>query len=982
LISQGHGAEWEYSEKPAIEQLIKMGYEYKSNQQLKLERDDFNQGLLLQRLRKGIKKINPWIDEEGIQDAISRLQKFETAIAIDANEMAYARMMGLSRAYLQPITVPNLEEGNKPSTVKFFDFDSIGNNDFLVTRQFWLWGHKEQVFPDIVLFINGIPLVVIECKSPTEKNPITQAIMKNLTTYQQRNTGYEKMFYYNQILVATCGSQAVYAPTYAEPSQYKEWVDPYPYSIEEIESRFGKARKQEILIACMFEKGHFLDLIYNFISFETDAGEKIKKLAKYQQYRAVVKSLSKLESGKTSTEKGGVIWHTQGSGKSLTMLWFALQLKRKYENATILVVTDRKQLDKQIYMKFRNCGFASPEKAKDKDDLKTLLTNAKGKTIMATVFKFLRKKATAISFEPIFVLVDEGHRTQYGVTSSDMRIALPNAIFYAYTGTPLMKNERTRQVFGDYIDKYKLKESEADGSTVPIYYENRLTELSVGDESVDVVFERMFKHLDKESREEIKKRYANHTAIASAPDRIEKICLDMLKHYENVIRPNGFKAMIVAPSREAAVTYKEQLDRLSAPLSKIIMTSDPAKDIQKGWNKYELTEKEKEMYEERFNLPIAEEPLSILIVVDMLLTGFDSPILQVLYLDQTLKEHTLLQAIARVNRPYKETKTHGLIIDYWGISKNLREAFELYDDIDVENSLRPLDDQKELLKEQHKRVMSYFANLPYRNDLEEAVKILEPEDIQEQFNYDFKQFSKTMDTVLPDPITNQYREDMSFLANVRAATRTAYFNENFSLEGYGEKVKKLIEESVKASETIKLIPPTKIDNKNFMKLVNSYGSNQTRASIIEHKIGKVIEDEEQTDPEFYKSLRDRLERLIAEQRDKKFADAQEFRKLQMLLDELFAQEEKSKALGFNVRVQFAIFNILQKVTGVFDTAKRLTFEIHNALQPLKVIDWRQKDNVQKKMRVTVKDILYASNVQKDVNEIAARIVDLLKVHPD
>lgn len=985
MISEGHGTEWQYSEGPAINQLIKMGYEYKSNLQLNKERDAYNQGLLLNRIQKALKKFNTWIDDEGVSETLTQLQKFETTIAMDANEIAYARLMGISRGFLQPITAPNLEAGNKPYTIKFFDFEHIENNEFLVTHQFWLWGHKENVYPDIVLFVNGIPTVVIECKSPTEHNPIAQAINNNLATYQKRNTGYEKMFYYNQILVAMCGSQAVYASTYARPDQYKEWVDPYPLTKEEIEKTFGKARKQEILIAGMFEKSRLLDLIHNFISFEVDAGEKIKKIAKYQQYRAVSKSLTKLEAGNTPIDKGGVIWHTQGSGKSFTMLWFALQLKRKYDNATILVVTDRRQLDKQIHTKFINAGFPAPEKASDKDDLKSLLSNAKGKTIMTTVFKFLSKNgrsASPVSYDPIFVLVDEGHRTQYGVTAADMRVTLPNAIFYAYTGTPLMKNERTRLVFGDYIDKYKLKESEADGSTLPIYYESRLTELSVGDESLDVVFERMFKHLDKDSREKIKKRYANPTAIASAPDRIRKICLDILKHYETVVRPNGLKAMVVAPSRQAAVTYKEELDRLSAPASRIIMTPDRIKDKERGWDKYELTEKEKELYEDRFNLPINKEPLSILIVVDMLLTGFDSPILQVMYLDQGLKEHTLLQAIARVNRPYREIKGHGLIIDYWGISKNLRDAFELYDDADIQNILKPLADQRELLKQQHKKVMNYFSGISDKRDIDEAVEILEPEDLQEQFNYDFKQFCKTLDAVLPDPVTNQYRSDVTFLGRVRAAARTAYFNEDLSLEGYGEKVKKLIEESIEASETIKLIPPTKIDNKNFMKLINSYGSNRTKASIITHKIKKVIDDNEETDPEYYKSLKARLEKLIEEQRKKKISDAQEFRKLQALLEELFAKEEVSKSLGFNVRVQFAIFNILQKVTGNFDIAKDVTFEIYNTLQPLKVIDWREKDNVQKRMRVAVKDLLNDREIHKDVNEISSRIIDLLKVHPD
>jgi type I restriction enzyme R subunit len=273
-------------------------------------------------------------------------------------------------------------------------------------------------------------------------------------------------------------------------------------------------------------------------------------------------------------------------------------------------------------------------------------------------------------------------------------------------------------------------------------------------------------------------------------------------------------------------------------------------------------------------------------------------------------------------------------------------------------------DQKELLKEQYNKVLSYFEGLTAK-DIDKAVEILMPEDVREQFEYDFKQFSKTMDAVLPDPVINQYRENLSFLANIRAQARTAYFDENLNLEGYGEKIKQLIEESIVASNTIKLIPPTKIDNKNFMKLVNSYGSNQTRASIIESKIRKVIEENEEKNPEFCRTLKERLERLIAKQHDEKITDANEFMKLQALLEELFAEEEKSKALGFNVRVQFAIFGILEKVLKDFEPAKKITFDIYYVLQPLKVIDWRQKENNLKKMRVTVKDILTKNNIHKD-----------------
>jgi len=985
MILEGQGSEWEQSEKPTIEQLVQMGYEYKNNKELNLTRESFNEPLLLDRLEDAIRGLNPWIDDYGVEDAIRQIRKFDTNIQIDANEIAHSKIIGLSKGNLEPITVmQDLGDGNKPHTVKIIDFENpeSENNDFLVTNQFWVWGHKDYIYPDVMIFVNGIPFVVIECKSPFISNPLNEAIHNNLARYQERDTGFEKLFYYNQILVATCGTQAKYAPTYSDAHHYREWVDPYPLTKDQVEEKFGKIRKQEVLISGMFEKSHLLDLIRNFTVFETDNNKRIKKIAKYQQFRAVNKTLARIEAGKTPQEKGGVIWHTQGSGKSLTMLWLALKLKRKYGNPTVLVVTDRRQLDKQITNTFKSCGFPNPEQASDSDDLKTTVENNKGKTIMTTIHKFLFRdeEPRVLSKEPCFVLVDEGHRSQYGGTNADMRTALPNAIFFAYTGTPLLKNDKTRQWFGDYIDKYKLAQSEADGATIPIYYESRLTDLQVEGESVNKAFARITKDADDETKDMAKRKFANKTAIASAPDRIKKICLDIIEHYENVVRPNGLKAMIVAPSRKAAGIYKEELDKLNAPESRPIMIDDP-RDKTLGLEKYNLSKSDREKYAERFKLPIEQEGLSILIVVDMLMTGFDAPILQVLYLDQGLKEHNLLQAIARVNRPYGTVKTHGLIVDYWGISKNLSDAFEMYDDSDVQQSLKPLDDAKQQLKLRHAKVMTHFQEIDKEN-LDQVIELLTPEDKREEFEHDFRQFSKFMEIVLPDPEATKYRQDLRFLSRTRAAARTAFIDENLVLRDIGAKVKKLIEESITASEAIQLIPPTKIDNKNFMKLVNSYSSNKTRASVIEKKARKVIDNNESKNPEYYKSLKIRLEEIIDVLRNKKFEDAKKFNELQELLQELFKGEDKWKELGFDIKVQFAIFTTLEKILD-FDKAKKITFQIHDALKPHKVIEWRKKDNIKKEMRVAIKDILYENEIDDEqAQKIATELVDLSVVNVD
>lgn len=979
----GHGPEWEESEKPAIEQLIKLGYEYVNQQDLNKTRESYNDPLLLDRLEKAILRLNPWIDEDGIVDSIRQLRKFDTSIAIDANEITHAKIIGLSRKHLEPITVTqDLGDGSKPHTVKIIEFDpeKIDENDFLVTNQFTVWGHKENIFPDVMVFVNGIPVTVIECKSPFISNPIHEGISDNISRYQLRNTGFEKLFYYNQFIVVTCGTQAQYANPYSPENQYREWKESYPFSNIHIKEKFGRDRKQEILIAGMLSKENLLDLIRNFTVYETVESQRIKKIAKYQQFRAVNKALERIGQEGTSKEKGGIVWHTQGSGKSLSMVWLALKIKRKYGNPTLLVVTDRRQLDRQIHDTFSACGFPNPEKAKDKDNLKSIIQNHKGKTVMTTIFKFpffKNEEPHAISEEQLFVLIDEGHRSQHGVTHADMKAALPNAIFLAFTGTPILKKSKTKEVFGEYIDTYKISQSEADGATVPIYYESRLNELQVEGETVDKAFDRITRDYDEQTKDDAKKKYANKTAIASSPDRIKKICLNILDHYENTVKPNGLKAMIVAPSRAAAVTYKEELEKLNAPESRIIMTSMP-QDKKLGWDEYELTQSDKERYTERFKMSIEEEGLSILIVVDMLLTGFDAPILQVLYLDQGLKEHNLLQAIARVNRPYANVKKHGLIIDYWGISKNLRDAFEMYDDADINDIVKPLDDAKEQLRLRHHKVMGHFEN-SNKEDLDELIELLTPVDKREEFEYDFKQFAKYMDMVLPDPDAAKYRNDLSFLARTRAAVRTAFRDENLDLRDLGAKIKQLIEESIQSKQTVQLIPPTKIDSDNFVKLIDSYKSNKVKASIMEAQAKKVIQEKESTNPEYYHSLSMKLKELIEELKQKKYKDAETFKLLREFFNELFeGEDEKTKAEGFENKKQYAIFLVLIKHFEP-EKAKEVAKKIFVVLEPLmKIIEWKRNEHDQKKMRVAIKDILSEEIDYEDADNLSSYIVGIMK----
>ena len=392
------------------------------------------------------------------------------------------------------------------------------------------------------------------------------------------------------------------------------------------------------------------------------------------------------------------------------MLWLATQLMYRFGNPPIVIVTDRTQLDEQIHGTFKACGFPDPIPAGSRKHLQSLLSNPRGKTIMTTIQKFGSKENHIHTDEKVIALVDEAHRTQYKFNAEAMRSAMPNAVFFAFSGTPIdKKNKSTYNVFGPLLDKYSFEESKNDGATLKIMYEDRMPDLYVeGADSIDHIFERVFSDLDQDTKHRLKKEYVTKEKIGEAPARIRKICLDLIDHYTTRIQPNGYKAMVVASSREVAVTYKRELDKLNAPRSKIIMTSHLGEKGKDGasWDEYYLTSEQREDEADRFK--DANDATKILIVVDMLLVGYDVPIVQAMYLDKGLREHTLLQAIARVNRLYDVRKTY---VDYCGITKDLQKALAIFEEEDIKGALEPAEKELEELKNRHQEVMLFFSDM-------------------------------------------------------------------------------------------------------------------------------------------------------------------------------------------------------------------------------------------------------------------------------
>ena len=708
-------------------------------------------------------------------------------------------------------------------------------------------------------------------------------------------------------------------------------------------------------------------------------------------------------------ERGGVVWHTQGSGKSLTMLWLATKIRRepRLANADIVVVTDRTQLDKQISDTFRRCGFPAPERM-DRSrpepeerrarrrrerpdraaplDLQTFLKQG-GRTVMTTIQKFEEAVATPDgkldvlnNSDNVFIMVDEAHRTQYGVLGSLMSQALPNAVMIGFTGTPIDKGSgrSTMKRFGPLIDSYTIPQSVADGATVPIWYEARLPELAVeGPTTLDSLFDAMFGEHPDGVREEIRRRYANRETVAGAERRIQMIALDIAEHCKGKVRPNGFKAQVVAPSRAAALRYAEQLKSFGLRAYPIVTTNHndgPEFQVAKELDHEQITN--------RFVDPDGEP--EVLVVVDMLLTGFDAPVEQVLYLDRPLREHGLLQAIARVNRRFSHDKsgtptekTHGLVVDYCGISQDLEQALSTFDWPDVQDTMQVMEEDPAIVIEAAAvRAESHFK----REDLSNTwacVLNFAPDantegnykaDLFERFNADYRQFSRLMDRLLPDPKALPYFDRLARLTLIRSYVRAHFLRENADVNwtDIGSKVKQLIDQRISA-EVRQMMQPVSILDQDFDQKIAHLPHAEARASVMEHAIRAQIHERLEQNPVFYERLSQRLARIIEQMRSQLIDAAEAYRQMADLQKDV--QDEATVAARHGLSpVSLAIYEILQEPPDTGDGERRarqdagsyvvevdagirdVALEVEEVIARHTVIDWQNNYDAQREMR--------------------------------
>ena len=974
-------SEYQYVEHPLLSQLESMSWSVIDQgpgipkDPAKSLRSDFRQWMLKDVFLRTVHDINRtetnerWLTNSQLDQLYEDFTDFGTQKLLPANEEA------LSRLFKWQVD-ENTATGEQDPVVKIIDFDNWEANEFIAINQFRIdtpGGVKEFIIPDIVLFVNGLPLVVIECKEANgyASDPMHEAIeqlrryadLREDTIAAGLKEGEQRLFWTNQLLVATHDEDARYGAITSSEDYFFQWKSIYPEEEPYIDPVVGIHRPQENLVQGMLHPHRLLDMMRSFTLF-MDAGDKrIKAICRYQQYRAVNKIIRRIRTGETSLERSGVIWHTQGSGKSLTMVFLIRKMRRDddLKDYKIVAVNDRRDLEKQLTETIALTG-EKPVVIASSDELKNKLSKDSSNLNMVMLHKFrevdnshipeyvrkamkhksvndnndkFEKVADPILFESfgvvnnsekILVLIDEAHRTQrsgkdHASLSDNLFDAFPNATRIAFTGTPLIAEHHTdltwkrfgKDASSAYIDKYRLQDAVDDGATLQILYEGKTAEVAIkGRSGFDRKFEDLFRDRSEEELLAIRRKYGAAGDVLEAEDRIEEIADDIVHHYVANILPEGFKAQVVCSSKQAAIHYqtyiraainsmieeeqaKEDTERDDELLKQLKFLKVAVVISSEGANEkavFVQTRKEArelnavKSFKKAFDHDEPNTGVAFLIVCDMLLTGFDAPIEQVMYLDKKIKEHNLLQTIARVNRTYPG-KTRGYIVDYIGLANHLRDALSLYSDEDQKellDGLKNVESEMPVLESRYRRLMQLFEdngihqieNFVTQKQLDDSeryqvleasVEVLEDIKTRDSFNVYLKKFMESMDIVLPNAMAQPYKIPMYQFAHIQAKAKERYKDGSISFTGVGEKVRKLINEHLISLGIDPRIPPTELFSSQFIAQLKKQKSPRAQASEMEHAIRKHCKVNWERDPVQFKRFSEKLESVLKKYHD-------------------------------------------------------------------------------------------------------------------
>ncbi len=892
-------------EKPLLDQLAGLGWEILDldNRQCPADsyRESFTEVVMLSVLRERLQGINPWLENDQIEEVVRRLTaSFPGTGLLENNQQVFDLL-------LENTSVSqNRRTGEKSPTVRFVDFKQGGNNRFLAVCQFKvrILGTERHVFPDIVLFLNGLPVVVIECKSPRVKDAIPEAIDQLLRYSEQRGAqgeGSAPLFYYNQFVVATCRQEAKFGTiTTRSEKHFYRWADPYPRTVDDLEHGAGGPNDQQRLVAGMLDPGNLLDLIRTFTLFSVnDKGQTLKMVGRYQQFRAVKLAVKRLLEGRSPRGRSGIVWHTQGSGKSLTMMFMVREMYRHaaLSQWKVVFVTDRAQLECQLSETSRSVGF-TVKVADSIQRLKDLLSAKTSDLVMAMIHKFreadLQETFPELNASPhILIMTDEAHRSQYQLLGANLDRAVPNAARVGYTGTPIDKTER---VFGDYIDKYTLRQSIEDGVTLQIVYEGRTHRAEVPDRAaMGTAFEDVFSEYDLQERLQIL-GYGSRDAYLEAEPTIEAKAKDMVAHYLTHVYPNGYKAQVVATSREAAVRYKTHIDAaLEAAVTKLEQANPGRLNLERlkamrtdaiiSGSHNDLPRLKTYSNPSRhatsiksFKLPFGGEDagvsgdVGVLIVNNMLLTGFDAPVEQVMYLDKVVVAHNLLQAIARVNRVSGESKDKGFVVDYVGVGRHLKQAIDIYDEREQKEVIDALsfpEDELRELQDSHAAIMALLKKngLDDLSDHDAFFDVFYDEDLRFEFILAFKKLTRCLNLVFPARQALDYLRDYQALTEINVLAGKHFRDQRLSMKGIPPKLRVITDKHLESRGIDLKVPPISILDENFIKDLDRRTRTKTKAAEIEHAIRHHLEMELDDDPDLKASLAEALAGILERFRD-------------------------------------------------------------------------------------------------------------------
>lgn len=894
------------SKAPALELLQKLGYTYISpDEALAMRGGKMSNVLLEDVLRNQLRELNS-IKADGYKVARFSEQNIENGVTamrnvpmeggyISGNEAVY-NMLTLGKAFEQ-----SMDGDKKSKTMQYIDWEHPENNVYHVTEEFAVTrtGSADTYRPDIVLFVNGIPLVVIECKRPDVKGAEEQAVSQHLRN--QQDDGIRGLYVYSSLLLAVGNSFGKYGTTGSAANFWGKWHEMFNSNEEEqnykkelfetVNKGSGEIRTptpQDEYIYNLCRPERLLELTRHFTEF--DAG--IKKLARYQQYFTVKKVAERIKTIEGGKRNGGVVWHTQGSGKSLTMVMLAQLIAAEIKNPRIILVTDRTDLDNQITKTFRKCG-KEVENATTGKKLVELLESETDAVITTIINKFataVRKIRRPLTDPNIFVLIDEAHRSQYKELAIQMERVLPNACKIAFTGTPLTKDDKTARTFGGIIKPvYTIRQAVEDQAVRPLLYEGRIAPQSVTEGPIDNFFGYVCEDMTEEQSVDLKKKFSRTDTLNQTDQRIYSVATDISRHYAENWKGTGFKAMLVTPKKRVAILYKKYLDEIGKVTSEVLITAPDDREgeetaygstqesVKTFWKQMMDEHGTPKKYQENVIARFQKhENPEIMIVVDKLLTGFDEPKVTIMYLDRRLCGHTLLQAVARVNRTC-EGKKYGYIIDYYGVLKELDDALGVYSNYDEEGksvfheTLTPIVDKIADLPQKSSDLWDMFKTIPNKRDLEAYAQSLRLEDRRHEFYDRLTAFSSVLRLALSTKVFHdttdgktiqRYKEDMRMFAKLRTAVQLRY-SDAIDYKKYEARIEKLINRHVESDE-VKVI--TKLvnifDKENFQKEIDKIVGTAAKADTIASRTSKYITENMDSDPAFYKKFSQLIKETI------------------------------------------------------------------------------------------------------------------------